>query len=121
MSEWKARAVRRRDARHTKSPTEIPKARVANAKKDTKRWCRGKTGVEHSPKCVDYRGTKLAPSDFRGRPINPYEGWKLLVCATCGKELDRYCPRRGNDKQPRPAWAERSESESNGSAEAAPD
>lgn len=44
MSEWKAGAAQRRDERATK--TDLP-TRRSRGKKDTRRWCRGKVGVEH--------------------------------------------------------------------------
>jgi hypothetical protein len=105
-SDWRVRANERRDARHTKTPVEVPKPAAANKKKDTRRWCRGKVGVEHTPKCVDYGEAKHAPTDYCGHPVNHYEGWKLLICTTCGKELDRFCPWRwvGEELPKPPAW-----------------
>ena len=94
MSEWKEEAAQRRDARNIKSPEA---AKPVPAKKDKKRWCRGKVGVEHQPVCRNYVDIKGA-ADYA-------KAWKLLVCTECGKELDRYMPffRFGKAKEP-PAW-----------------
>lgn len=85
MSDWKIDASKRRDARNARSPGETPKPATANAKKNTRKWCRGKVGIEHQPKCVDHIQTK-------GWSILQSSGAKLLVCTACGKELDRYWP-----------------------------
>ncbi len=93
MSDHKQSAAARRDDRNAKTPT---KSRATVGKvKNTKRWCKGKVGVEHQPKCQDYCATKGAP---------PYlAGWKLLVCQTCGKELETYFPSKFA-KRAKPAW-----------------
>lgn len=102
MSDWKAGSIKRRDARSTKSPNEVPKP--GPAKKDTKRWCRGKPGVEHRPVCRDYSEAKLTRFVAHdGHEVKLHKGWKLLVCTECGKELERYYP-WGHDKKNPPAW-----------------
>lgn len=98
MKSWRESANQRRDARHTKSPDEVGKRPAA--KKDTKKWCRGKVGVEHKPKCVDYRETK---NNYAGMGPGFSKGWKLLVCEACGKELDHYYP-FGKAKKNPPDW-----------------
>jgi hypothetical protein len=97
---WKARANKRRDARATKTPDTAAPHRSS---KNTKKWCKGKVGVEHKPKCVDYADAKIAAKDINGRPIGFYKGWKLLICTTCGKELEHYYPFRQSEKKP-PEW-----------------
>jgi len=89
MSDHKKTAAKRRDARHTKSSD---KHQPVAGKKDTKRWCRGKVGVEHVTKCVRYVDIKrdyisrvqLKDSEFRR--------WQILICTVCGKELAHWWP-----------------------------
>lgn len=45
---WKASGIKRKDARHRKDHAEIEKPKAK--RKDTKRWCLGKEGREHSLK-----------------------------------------------------------------------
>lgn len=88
MSDWTESANKRRDARHTKGPE---RSRPKPAKKDTKKWCRGKVGVEHEPKCMQGR----------------FPEYRILACVKCGKELDHYWPARWMTTQPpRPAWVD---------------
>lgn len=93
MSEWRERANKRRDARQTKAPvTRAP----GGSKRDTKKWCRGKVGVEHTPLCIDYN---------RLKNTSYLDGWKVLVCTKCRKELDTWAPVSWmkDDRKP-PAW-----------------
>ena len=69
------------------------------SKKDTKRWCRGKVGVEHQPEC--YRYSDLRPS----LPVrSSQERWRILACKVCGKHLAHFYPFM--EKQP-PAWVDK--------------
>lgn len=103
MSDWKKGAAARRDARNIKDPNDTPKPGAS--KKDTKKWCRGKVGVEHKPECRDYQDVK---NSFRGHALGDkmFQGWKLLICTTCGKELDHYYPMTfaGREPKPPPPW-----------------
>ncbi len=79
------------------SDDEVPKHR--NSRK-TRRWCKGKVGVEHKPKCVDYQAVKR----WAGAHV-ALKDWKLLICTVCGKELDTWSPAPTNwgftwDKKP---------------------
>jgi hypothetical protein len=51
MSDRKAAAAKRRDARATKVEAETIRA-PGGHRKDRKKWCRGKAGVEHVPVCM---------------------------------------------------------------------
>lgn len=51
MSEWKQGAAARRDARATKTDEES--RRRGRRRKSTRRWCKGKVGVEHVTKPVE--------------------------------------------------------------------
>lgn len=95
MSEWRERANKRRDARRTALPVIRP---PSGSQKDTKKWCRGKVGRTHTPKCVSF-------SELKGSP-GIYRGWKVLVCAVCGRHLDYFWPSpwRTQPQQP-PSWA----------------
>jgi hypothetical protein len=89
MSDWRERANRRRDERHTAIPDDAPRPKPGS--KNTKKWCKGKVGREHKPECRD----------------GHIQGWKNLVCTECGKHLDYYWPIRWRPlmgDQPRPAW-----------------
>lgn len=107
MSDWKRSAASRRDSRNARAPDDVGKRPAA--KKDRKRWCRGKAGVEHAPVARKHDEVKGAMTI--GERTIAHPNWWLLVCANCGKELDRYWPMRiavvggGHTKeQPRPAW-----------------
>jgi len=64
-----------------------PKAR----KKDTRRWCRGKVGVEHKTVCMTAKEAKSR---------SYLESWRYLVCTVCGRELETYF---GNQENV-PSW-----------------
>jgi hypothetical protein len=94
-SSWRGRAVHRRNERQTKLPDIRP---PSASKKDTKKWCRGKVGKPHKPVCVDYAAHKNASW--------PRDGWKILVCSECKKELDHWWPPIFSFEKPRqpPDW-----------------
>ncbi len=94
MSDWKEGAIKRRDARHTKS-SDGHKTTVPN-KRNTKKWCKGKVGVEHKPECMEYAEVKKTTHDF-------YKSWRILVCTVCGKELDIYYATKKN----KPEWVDK--------------
>lgn len=53
---------------------QIPNVVKLKSKKDTKKWCKGKVGVEH-----DYH-YEIPKNDLGG-------GWRLIpVCDNCGKQ-----------------------------------
>ncbi len=78
MDEWRERANRRRDERHTLSPNVRP---PGGSKKNTRRWCRGKVGVEHKPVVKGYGEAKHLAGDWAN-----FE-WEIVVCERCGKHL----------------------------------
>lgn len=92
MSEWKQGAAKRRDARNTALPAIRP---PSGSKKNTKKWCRGKAGVEHKPVCRDWSEVKN---------VTYMRGCKLLICAECSKQLAWWFPWPGTKSEP-PAWA----------------
>lgn len=88
---YHASGVLRRDARAAKD--ELSERPVASAK-NTKRWCRGRVGVEHQGQCFR-----------RETPIIPARYHYQLICTVCGKHLDWYWPMVGVPSQkPKPAW-----------------
>lgn len=97
MSEWKQGAAKRRDERNSRGPV---RQKPGPAKKDTKRWCRGKVGVEHKTECRVYRDVKNA---YAGKGGDFLKGWRVLVCTECGKELATHYPFGAAKKDP-PAW-----------------
>lgn len=99
MSAWKKAAAQRRDARNIRDERRRDKNRAAR-KKDTRKWCNGVTGRQHTLKCVVYK-------DFKRSTIG--EHWRLLVCTECRKELDCYTPSlvsRPRVARPKPAWVD---------------
>lgn len=103
MKTWKEGAAERRDDRHTKSDVIRPRSRRRGG---SKKWCKGKPGVEHKPECrsytdVKHNGQSRAFPDGR----DPYAGWKILVCSVCGKEIASWCPWWVNSSHVMPDWA----------------
>jgi hypothetical protein len=101
MDDWKARARKRHDERHTKI-LDAPTEPNTSKKKDKKRWCRGKEGVEHKLQCMKYNEVKHTKYSFG-------ETWRLLVCTECGKELDYHYPHNFTNKDPIPVpdWVDK--------------
>lgn len=87
MSDWKRTAVERRDERNIKGP-EINKP--SPAKKNTKKWCKGKVGREHKTRVMDgeEKGSFVQRNDSSKFVI--MQKWRYLICTVCGKELDIY-------------------------------
>jgi len=63
------------------------------SRKNTKKWCRGKVGVQHKLECRKYNEAPSALSS----------SWRILVCAKCGKHFDYYYPSSWW-KQAKPDW-----------------
>lgn len=70
MSEWKEEANKRREFRQSKSDPEVPQHK--GKRKNTKKWCKGKVGVEHSFLPVLKEFT--------------YMSIRISRCENCGKE-----------------------------------
>jgi hypothetical protein len=71
ISYWTASAIARRDFRHDFDVPGVPVRRAA--RKDTKRWCRGKVGREHQFVWGEVRRTSL------------YGRTQTYACRACGK------------------------------------
>jgi hypothetical protein len=96
MSEWKKEAAKRRDERASKND---PCNKVAKGKKkDTKKWCRGKVGIEHQPVCYTYAEYKNDPDQYK-----IFKDWRVLACKICNKELKVYYA-FGKEKNSPPNW-----------------
>lgn len=67
---WRYSSIKRRDYRADHGTEEIP--RHTGKKKDTKKWCKGKVGVEHS--------FRISRKSFN------YFSLTKLRCENCGKE-----------------------------------
>lgn len=101
-SNYRARGLIKRDAKHSHGPPDAP--RPTRAKKDRKRWCGGHEGREHTPKCMDYVVSK-GQAELQKKHPGIFGDWKVLVCTTCGKELDSYMPWDSVAyPRPKPAW-----------------
>lgn len=72
---WRYSGIKRRDFRNAKDEPEVPRHR--GAKKNTKKWCKGKTGVEHVPIS---RATYYM---LRGERKPMY--YHFTECENCGK------------------------------------
>jgi hypothetical protein len=101
MSDWDRDAARRRDVRRSKAPSDTPRPRSS---KDTKRWCRGKEGVEHQAKCVSYLESKNEPPPQPGS-LDVRARWRTLLCAVCGRHLAYFWP--FTTKEEPPAWVDK--------------
>jgi hypothetical protein len=98
MSDWQERANKRRDERNTKVSDEPKKTN--KAKKDTKTWCKGRVGRDHTPKCMPHKPMIVGKNNK-----NVFSGWYDYVCTACGKVLDTYYPCSwGNQDRPKPDW-----------------
>lgn len=82
--------------------------RPASKKKNTRRWCRGKPGVEHTPMIELDSGGQQRVRDGKDACYQwPYSSWDRWVCrhheicTTCGKILKRSfgikCPDKKED------------------------
>lgn len=84
-----------------------PSRRQALKKKDTRRWCRGKVGVEHTPEIVMGQSWGKACSrgghyDRQTQTWNADVVWvcyHVQSCTGCGKHLETVveCPERPAD------------------------
>lgn len=73
---WRYGGIKRRDFRHTNDGPEVP--RHKGTKKSTKKWCKGKKGVEHIPI------RKIKYYTIRGERK---EAYRFTECEKCGKRL----------------------------------
>lgn len=69
-SNWNASGIIKRDFRHDSSQ---PQTSRVKSKKDTRKWCKGKVGVEHD---YEYQFPKNDMIFFR----------MMAVCLTCGRQ-----------------------------------
>lgn len=76
MSDWRERSIKRRDERHTKIE-DAPVRR--KTRRNKKRWCRGKIGVDHDPVWV------AAPGKFHF-----FHDTRIYKCSKCGKEFEMW-------------------------------
>jgi hypothetical protein len=100
-SSRKAMAAKRRDARATKVEEKDDKDMIdvydeprpqGLRRKDKKRWCRGKIGVEHVPVCMKVQALAA---------YGCFDNWRILACKVCGKVLAHYSPAW---TKPKPVW-----------------
>lgn len=90
---WKKSAADRRDARNIK---EDIASKPPSAKKDTKKWCKGKVGVEHEK--------KISPMfDLGKQNYEPSKKRLVMYCSKCGKELEVFYNIGSAAKNP-PEW-----------------
>lgn len=73
---WKASGTIRRDFRSSKEDPEVNR-HMGNKKKNTKKWCRGKTGQVHDIKHQEH-------------PTYGKYGTHIDLCMRCGKEIKSY-------------------------------
>lgn len=68
--------------------------RPQRAKKDTKKWCRGKVGISHQPVSARRQYGDRFPCHVSDGPRGRYiHCWHQEECASCGKILN-YWPDR---------------------------
>lgn len=97
MNDWKESSIKRRDARHTKSSDEPTKSLKPSKKKDSKKWCKGKEGKGHQTKCISYNEAKHLSHVWS-------QNWRILICTSCGKELETWRDQTKADRQNKPDW-----------------
>jgi hypothetical protein len=95
VSDWNERALARRNARQAPAVSEVTPVRST---KNTRKFCRGKVGVEH----------KLVVSDRgsigKGIQVQDFDKkWLVRYCSACGKETDWWYPMGILRREP-PAW-----------------
>ena len=90
MSDYKKEAADRRDARQIKTDDEpTTNLKPSKKKKDTKRWCKGKVGVEHDAVCMTHSELNNVNQNTQGHH-KFLSDFRYLVCLSCGKNLDMY-------------------------------
>jgi hypothetical protein len=67
--------------------TDDDKPTPHRSHKDTKKWCRGKVGVEHKPECFKFDAGWVNAGSMA-------VAWRELVCTECGKKLASWMPMR---------------------------
>jgi hypothetical protein len=93
-----------RDARHDRGGPEVSGA--PRKRKDTRRWCKGKVGVEHA----------LAVRDARDMGKLRFSMTLIRFCTKCGKEIETWWRPRSyvgvngvertiGPRKPMPDWA----------------
>ena len=99
-SSWREQSADRQAVRNEKSD-DTPKTRGVANKRDTKRWCRGKSGVEHK---LVVSSLTDAHKDYG--MSTTFAGWYIRYCSKCGKEFAMYSPplRGYPERKPKPAW-----------------
>jgi len=75
----RATLMRGWDGERTPVP-ELPEEPRHATRKDTKRWCRGRVGVEHQ-----YAWQRSRKHDY-GRVPPPEPGWYIEACSLCGRQ-----------------------------------
>lgn len=88
MDSWKKTAANRRDFKASKDEADNKPSN--SAKKDTKKWCKGKQGKKHTLAVKPYKDLK---GDSGATDRKHYtNGWYIRYCTTCGKETDYHYP-----------------------------
>lgn len=77
---WKRQ--RQDDRRIATASDDVP---GKHRRRDRRKWCKGRVGIEHKPECRLYSDAIWA------------RGYYVLVCTECGKHLDTYF-------EPQPYW-----------------
>jgi hypothetical protein len=91
---WKASGIKRRDFRNVHNGPEV---NTKGKKKNTRKWCRGKTGKEHRiihqphPTFGKY-GTHIDRCDECGKEVNCY--WPGWTCRATPNRRCEGCPPR---------------------------
>ncbi len=98
---WQMGAAVRKAIRQAPVVSDAPATRSVPNSRKTKKWCRGKAGVEHVLNVKTHRELKnwVAGSDI-------LKGWLVCYCSKCGKEIESYIPPiNSRTAKPVPDWA----------------
>jgi hypothetical protein len=100
FSSWREGSAARRVERQAPAAKDVPKTRGT---RDTKRWCRGRLGVEH--RAVVKTRSELGKDTWSRDHLKPLRRqWLIRFCTVCGKEIDHYYPFGTMIDRP-PPWA----------------
>ena len=101
FASWQQGTAARKVVRQVRASDAHGTRNIPNGRK-TRRFCRGKEGLEHKPAVTTYGATKMARWG-----VASFDRWLLQYCTVCGKELASYSPPAaapGRVVPPPPEW-----------------
>jgi hypothetical protein len=97
---YREETAKHKAARQASLAVDAPRTRGVPNRRNTKRWCHGKVGVEHKLVVKPYAEVK---GELGFRDI--FKGWLIQYCVECGKNTATYHPSAVTGPvTPIPAW-----------------